>query len=188
MTEREWQRGTMPQPLLDFVLPSASKRKQRLFFCTIARRCLTPDCEPIFGELVGVAERFADAETHLAELERTQSQAKLATVITTTLPLLRRAGIIIFCTASDLTPSQDLNSAVSDAARAAPTAGTESLVQTDLLRDIFGTPSVRLCSTPRGRLTLQCHSRRRCTSRGTSARCPSSRTHFRTRAAPAMTS
>jgi hypothetical protein len=59
MTEAEWQTGTDPTPMLEFLRDKASDRKLRLFACAYCRA--VRGCQHMLpGTAIAVAERYAD--------------------------------------------------------------------------------------------------------------------------------
>ena len=78
MTEQEWLDSTDPTPMLEFMRGKASDRKMRLFAVACSRRLLhlTPDYR--VGEVLQVAERFADGLVGDEERSNARKVAQLA--------------------------------------------------------------------------------------------------------------
>jgi hypothetical protein len=76
MTEAEWLAATDPMPMLEFLRGKASDRKIRLLLCAIGR--LMPDCYVREEEAAAlqIAERYADSQATLDELNHCRNQLK----------------------------------------------------------------------------------------------------------------
>jgi hypothetical protein len=71
MTEAEWLACDDPEPMLEFLRGTASDRKLRLFSVACCQRLLqTVRLHPWYAYGLAVAERFADGEATVEELEQ----------------------------------------------------------------------------------------------------------------------
>lgn len=141
MKEGEWFASTEPGPMLRWLQvlgnmgrTQAGKRRLRLFLCACCRR-LVPLVGGGAGEVVDLAERFADRLADKADLARGK-------------PLLQAAGKgrpdlrpALSALGAVLRPSLSVGDAVEACRRAADAAGepreAELAVHCDLLREVF---------------------------------------------------
>jgi hypothetical protein len=78
MTEEQWQTGTDPAPMLEFLQSSAraDERKLRLFCCAVSRRVWSWIVAEGLEQAVAVSERYADALASAEDLALASWQAE----------------------------------------------------------------------------------------------------------------
>lgn len=156
MNEIDWLTGSDPTVLLAQVQERASERKLRLFACACVRRgwSLLRYRAPRLA--VATAERFADGQVSVAELEQVREQATMsadnapefeqfayqaaaATVVATAAEAAAQAREAMRqqaerSAAYEAAPGED------EAAVVAQAAAAEGWAQCELLRELFGNP------------------------------------------------
>ena len=175
MTEAERMACEDPMRTLDFICEHASSRKLRLFACIFFRCIYSPTDSRI--KIVGVGERHADGQASEDEVRDAAASA---------LTIHQGASQAVW-----LVVSTNVNQAIRSVF-SHEFAFDYNLKQVtrfhEPLKEIFGNPFRPATFAPAWRTETVVALASRCTSRGTSARCPSSRMHSRTRGATTTTS
>jgi hypothetical protein len=128
MTEAEWQRCTIPDPMLTHLGERASERKLRLFAVACSRRVQHLIHEPGSLKALEVAERFADGRADRRALRRAYETAYGWYLYSDADP----DGYFAYPLASE-------RALVAAQCVPAPTS-EELLAQAELLRELFGNP------------------------------------------------
>ena len=163
MTEQGWQTSPRAWDLIDFVGPSASARKFRLFACACCRSVLNPFAPPLVPRVVEAAEAFADSEISAEVLARVREVVAEAAGSANREDTANGTGYLshvlgtCLCVCSrghEAEMAQDASHAAANAAADIPLSRTapgqrapllaernaEHAAQADLFRDIFGNP------------------------------------------------
>jgi hypothetical protein len=141
MTEEEWLTCDQPQAMLDSLPDGVSERKLRLFACACCRRVWRLLSDARSKGAVEIAERHADGQATLDELEKSAREAWDASLHTHEAAL--HSSRAAWC-AAETSPHFCAREAAADAVAATvcdpddPEA--EEAAQAALLHDIFGNP------------------------------------------------
>jgi hypothetical protein len=159
MTEVDWQAGTDPEAMLNYLAGKASARKLRLFACACVRRHwprLRSATAARCREAVEAAERHADGESGAADLQRARERAEPLLLMPPTFDAFAWAASVA-CAADDALEAarnarESLRQqAVREAAYEVPpgqdeaeadaeASAYENQAQCELLREVFGNP------------------------------------------------